>query len=84
MTKINMKIENDFSVEEILESFDDDDICELLTILKKKGHIPQFCCEENQYIPENNWNDVLLNLKNNRLKISLEDEEIIKKISKKY
>lgn len=76
----------DIEVDDFLRYCSTSEKEEIIEILKEEGYIPgeKDSSDLDYNIFEYEWQDALRNLELNRLRISKEDEEIIKKISKKY
>jgi hypothetical protein len=75
------EIEIDIEVDEFLEECSSYDLEELTDYMEE---INRDRCSDNYTIADKDWADVVNNLRVNRLKISVEDEELIRNISKKY
>lgn len=75
--------EVDIDVEDFLESCSRKEKEELIKILKE-GDLWENTVSSNLSVLEQEWNDVLTKLAKSRLRLSNEDEELIKKIANKY
>ena len=79
-------IDVDVDVDDFLRSCSERDKEEIIEILTEDGYLDkkQDISNTNNNILDYEWQEILSNLENNRLRISNEDEETIKRISKKY
>lgn len=79
--------EIDIEVGEFLDSCSKRDIKNLIEYLIEDGHISKdsnLTPIKNRNIFDDEWDEIIGNLKDKRLVMSDEDELLIKKISKKY
>lgn len=79
-------VQIDIEVEDFLEECDEKDIQKIIEYLKDEGYL-----NERYYIPPPNknfldeeWENVINTLNESRHKLTIEEEETIKKIVKKY
>lgn len=77
--------EIDLSVDEIYENLSDRDLKRLMDLLVSEGEVISTNVGNNESMSflDEEWKKTLINLINNRHRISSEDEEIIKKIANK-
>jgi DNA-binding transcriptional regulator YhcF (GntR family) len=77
--------EVDLTVNEIYENLSDRDILKLVDLLVSEGVVISTNTSKNETMSflDEEWKKTLLNLMNNRHRLSNEDEEIIKTISNK-
>jgi hypothetical protein len=77
--------EIDLSVDEIYENLSDRDLKRLIDLLVSEGEVISTNVGNNESMSflDEEWKKTLINLMNNRHRISNEDEEIIKKIANK-
>lgn len=78
--------DGDFEIdaEDFYSACDKNEIDNLIDYLEFDGYVERIGFGQSPTMADNDWKNVLDNLKVNRLRISSEDEEIIKQISKKY
>lgn len=76
----------DIDVDDFLTSCSENEKQEIIGHLIDDGYLDskQDISSSNNNILDWEWEEILDNLKSRRLQISREDEEIIKRISKKY
>ena len=78
----------DVSVDEFLSACGSREIEKLIEALIEDGYLDQKSVKNQEHNPkslmEEEWDMVIENLKEKRLNLSNEDEEIVKLISKKY
>ena len=77
--------EIDLSVDEIYENLSDREVLKLIDLLVSEGEVISTNVGKNESISflDEEWKKTLINLMNNRHRLSNEDEEIIKKIANK-
>ena len=77
--------EVDLTVNEIYENLSDRDILKLVDLLVSEGVVISTNTSKNETMSflDEEWKKTLLNLMNNRHRLSNEDEEIIKTIANK-
>ena len=78
--------EIDLSVDEIYENLSDREVLKLIDLLVSEGEVISTNVGKNESISflDEEWNKTLINLMNNRHRLSNEDEEIIKQIASKF
>lgn len=78
--------EIDLSVDEIYENLSDREVLKLIDLLVSEGEVISTNVGKNESISflDEEWKKTLINLMNNRHRISNEDEEIIKQIASKF
>ena len=77
--------EIDLSVDEIYENLSDREVSKLIKLLTEEGEVISINLGKNESMSflDEEWKKTLLNLMNNRHRLSNEDEEIIKTIANK-
>ena len=77
--------EIDLSVDEIYENLSDREVKKLIDLLVSEGEVISTNVGKNESISflDEEWKKTLINLMNNRHRLSNEDEEIIKQIANK-
>ena len=77
--------EVDLSVDDIYENLSDREVNRLITLLVSEGEVISTNIGKNESINflDEEWKKTLINLMNNRHRISNEDEELIKTIAQK-
>ena len=77
--------EVDLSVDEIYENLSDREVLKLVDLFVEEGLVISTNTSKNESMSflDEEWKNTLLNLMNNRHRLSNEDEEIIKKIANK-
>jgi ABC-type histidine transport system ATPase subunit len=77
--------EIDLSVDEIYENLSDREVLKLIDLLVSEGEVISTNVGKNESISflDEEWKKTLINLMNNRHRLSNEDEEIIKQIASK-
>ena len=77
--------EIDLDVNEIYENLSDREILKLVDLLVSEGEVISTNVDKNESMSflDEEWKNTLLNLMNNRHRLSNEDEEIIKTIANK-
>ena len=77
--------EIDLSVDEIYENLSDREVKKLIDLLVSEGEVISTNVGKNESMSflDEEWKNTLLNLMNNRHRLSNEDEEIIKTIANK-
>ena len=77
--------EIDLSVDEIYENLSDREVKKLIDLLVSEGEVKSTNVGKNESISflDEEWKKTLINLMNNRHRLSNEDEEIIKQIANK-
>ena len=78
--------EIDLSVDEIYENLSDREVLKLIDLLVSEGEVIPTNVGKNESISflDEEWKKTLINLMNNRHRLSNEDEEIIKQIASKF
>ena len=78
--------EIDLSDDEIYENLSDREVLKLIDLLVSEGEVISTNVGKNESISflDEEWKKTLINLMNNRHRISNEDEEIIKQIASKF
>jgi ABC-type histidine transport system ATPase subunit len=78
--------EIDLSVDEIYENLSDREVLKLIDLLVSEGEVISTNVGKNESISflDEEWKKTLINLMNNRHRLSNEDEEIIKQIASKF
>ena len=77
--------EIDLSVDEIYENLSDREVLKLIDLLVSEGEVISTNVGKNESMSflDEEWKKTLINLMNNRHRLSNEDEEIIKTIANK-
>jgi hypothetical protein len=77
--------EVDLSVDDIYENLSDREVKKLIDLLVSEGEVISTNVDKNESMSflDEEWKNTLLNLMNNRHRLSNEDEEIIKTIANK-
>ena len=77
--------EVDLSVDDIYENLSDREVKKLIDLLVSEGEVISTNVDKNESMSflDEEWKNTLLNLMNNRHRLSNEDEETIKTISNK-
>ena len=77
--------EIDLSVDEIYENLSDREVLKLIDLLVSEGEVISTNVGKNESMSflDEEWKKTLINLMNNRHRLSNEDEEIIKQIANK-
>ena len=77
--------EIDLSVDEIYENLSDREVKKLIDLLVSEGEVISTNVGKNESISflDEEWKKILINLMNNRHRLSTEDEETIKSIANK-
>jgi hypothetical protein len=77
--------EIDLSVDEIYENLSDREVKKLIDLLVSEGEVISTNLGENESMSflDEEWKKTLINLMNNRHRLSNEDEELIKTIAQK-
>ena len=77
--------EIDLSVDEIYENLSDREVSKLIKLLTEEGEVISINLGKNESMSflDEEWKKTLLNLMNNRHRLSNEDEETIKTIANK-
>jgi ribonucleotide reductase beta subunit family protein with ferritin-like domain len=77
--------EIDLSVDEIYENLSDREVKKLVDLLVSEGDVISTNVGKNESMSflDEEWKKTLINLMNNRHRLSTEDEEIIKQIANK-
>ena len=78
--------EIDLSVDEIYENLSDREVLKLIDLLVSEGEVISTNLGKNESMSflDEEWKKTLINLMNNRHRLSNEDEEIIKQIASKF
>ena len=77
--------EVDLSVDDIYENLSDREVKKLIDLLVSEGEVISTNVGKNESMSflDEEWKKTLINLMNNRHRLSNEDEELIKKIAQK-
>jgi len=77
--------EIDLSVDDIYENLSDREVKRLINLLVEEGEVISTNISKNESMSflDEDWKKTLINLMNNRHRLSNEDEELIKKIAQK-
>jgi ABC-type histidine transport system ATPase subunit len=77
--------EIDLSVDEIYENLSDREVSKLIKLLTEEGEVISINLGKNESMSflDEEWKKILINLMNNRHRLSNEDEELIKTIAQK-
>ena len=77
--------EIDLSVDEIYENLSDREVSKLIKLLTEEGEVISINLGKNESMSflDEEWKKTLINLMNNRHRLSNEDEELIKTIAQK-
>jgi len=77
--------EIDLSVDDIYENLSDREVKRLINLLVEEGEVISTNVGKNESMSflDEEWKKTLINLMNNRHRLSNEDEELIKKIAQK-
>ena len=77
--------EVDLSVDDIYENLSDREVKRLINLLVEEGEVISTNISKNESMSflDEEWKKTLINLMNNRHRLSTEDEEIIKQIANK-
>lgn len=83
---VETEVDVDINIDEFLNECDSDDIKTLVKTLKEDGWLKNeiFFEDETQTIQESEMKENLTKIFNNRFLLSSEEEEFIKKISKRF
>jgi hypothetical protein len=77
-------VEMDIEIEEFVDECTTGEINILIKYLKKEGHLNSDEFNANETLLDIEWAKIIKKISgNNRLRLSIEDEEIIRKIAKK-
>lgn len=80
----HINVDVDIEVDEFVDSCDSREIKELINYLQEQGHLNESILSKGVSVLEQEWNSVLNKLSKSRLLLSIEEEEIIKKIANKF
>jgi hypothetical protein len=77
--------EVDLSVDDIYENLSDREVKRLINLLVEEGEVISTNISKNESMSflDEEWKETLINLMNNRHRLSNEDEELIKTIAQK-
>ena len=84
---VETEVDVDISIREFVEECDNDDIERLIKLLKEGGYLRgnvSILEDETSTIQEMEMKNSLTKIFENRLSLSMEEEEMIKNISKKF
>jgi hypothetical protein len=85
MARFYTEAEIDLDIEEIYENLSDREVSKLIKLLTEEGEVISTNLGKNESMSflDEEWKKTLLNLMNNRHRLSNEDEELIKTIAQK-
>jgi hypothetical protein len=85
MARFYTEAEIDLDIEEIYENLSDREVSKLIKLLTEEGEVISTNLGKNESMSflDEEWKKTLLNLMNNRHRLSNEDEELIKSIAQK-
>jgi len=85
MARFYTEAEIDLDIEEIYENLSDREVSKLIKLLTEEGEVISTNLGKNESMSflDEEWKKTLLNLMNNRHRLSNEDEEKIKTIAQK-
>ena len=85
MARFYTEAEIDLDIEEIYENLSDREVTKLIKLLTEEGEVISTNLGKNESMSflDEEWKKTLLNLMNNRHRLSNEDEELIKSIAQK-
>ena len=85
MARFYTEAEIDLDIEEIYENLSDREVSKLIKLLTEEGEVISINLGKNESMSflDEEWKKTLLNLMNNRHRLSNEDEEKIKTIAQK-
>ena len=85
MARFYTEAEIDLDIEEIYENLSDREVTKLIKLLTEEGEVISINIGKNESMSflDEEWKKTLLNLMNNRHRLSNEDEELIKSIAQK-
>jgi hypothetical protein len=85
MARFYTEAEIDLDIEEIYENLSDQEVTKLIKLLTEEGEVISTNLGKNESMSflDEEWKKTLLNLMNNRHRLSNEDEELIKSIAQK-
>ena len=85
MARFYTEAEIDLDIEEIYENLSDREVSKLIKLLTEEGEVISINLGKNESMSflDEEWKKTLLNLMNNRHRLSNEDEETIKTIAQK-
>ena len=85
MARFYTEAEIDLDIEEIYENLSDREVSKLIKLLTEEGEVISTNVGKNESMSflDEEWKKTLLNLMNNRHRLSNEDEELIKSIAQK-
>lgn len=79
-------VQVDIEVEDFLDECDEKDIQKVIEYLKDEGYLNEkyYLSSPNKSFLDEEWENIINILNESRYKLTIEEEEIIKKIVKKY
>jgi hypothetical protein len=80
---VEVEVEIDVSVDEIYEAMSERELKQFITILEQEGYIRAELIKENGTPDEMEWEKVVEKLANGRVYLTLEEEELIKKLTER-
>lgn len=80
---VEVEAEIDVSVDEIYEAMSERELKQFITILEEEGYIRAELIKENGTPDEMEWEKVVEKLANGRVYLTLEEEELIKKLTER-
>jgi hypothetical protein len=85
MARFYTEAEIDLDIEEIYENLSDREVSKLIKLLTEEGEVISINLGKNESMSflDEEWKKILINLMNNRHRLSNEDEELIKTIAQK-
>ena len=85
MARFYTEAEIDLDIEEIYENLSDREVTKLIKLLTEEGEVISTNLGKNESMSflDEEWKKTLINLMNNRHRLSNEDEELIKTIAQK-
>ncbi len=86
MPRFYTEVEAEFDVDtdEFLSSLDKDDIKELIELLKEQGYLVNNTIKLGDSIPEIEFNNTINKIQSNRLRLTNEEDEILRKIASRF
>lgn len=80
---VEVEAEIDVSVDEIYEAMSERELKQFITILEQEGYIRAELIKESGTPDEMEWEKVVDKLANGRVYLTLEEEELIKKLTER-
>lgn len=83
---VETEVDLDISVEDFLDECDSSDIEDIIKRLNKEGYLTSLICldDDNKSLIQIEMEENLTKILNNRHNLTMEEEEIIKKIASKF